>query len=62
MENKIEKLIELYKGKSEKCRNKAILYRDRDDIYALFIASAETYDLVIEDLKRIIIKNRKPTV
>lgn len=50
----IEELINAYKIKSEKCRDKAQQYRDRDDIYATFISSAETYDLVINDLKNLI--------
>jgi hypothetical protein len=54
MKTKIQELIKLYQGKSDKCRDQANKYRDRDDIYATYISSAETYDLVINDLNKLI--------
>lgn len=54
MKDQIENLINIYQIKAEKCRDKGQQYRNRDDIYASFIASSETYELVIIDLKNLI--------
>lgn len=54
MKEQLELLIAYYQLKSDKCRDTANRYKERDDIYATFISSAETFELVIIDLKKLL--------